>query len=171
MATAVTDAAEQSRFVLSRAFKTSREDIFKAWTEPERLAKWFGPKGFTTEGSALDLRPGGVYHYSMRSPDGAVMWGKWVYGEVIVPEKLVFVSSFSDERGGLTRQPFAAAWPLETLSTVTFTEHEGVTLLAIEGIPLGATDAECKVFAEGRDSMQQGWGGTLDQLEQYLVSE
>src|SRR5205823_4677268 len=83
------------------------------WVEPDRLARWWGPKGFTMLSSTLDLRPGGIFHYGMRSPDGREMWGRWVFREVVAPERLVFVASFSDEAGGVTRHPFAPDWPLE----------------------------------------------------------
>lgn len=51
----------------------------------------------------MDLRPGGVYHYCMRSPDGHDMWGRFVYREIVKPERIVFINSFSDEMGGLAR--------------------------------------------------------------------
>jgi uncharacterized protein YndB with AHSA1/START domain len=89
------------------------------------LAAWFGPVGFTTFFKRLDLRPGGLFHYGMRGPNGAEMWGKWVFREVESPERLVFVASFSDEDASTTRAPFADEWPLEVLSTVTFAEKDG----------------------------------------------
>ena len=55
-------------FVITRVFDASRQLIFQAFTEPERLAHWWGPKGFTWVSSKLDLRPGGIFHYCMRSP-------------------------------------------------------------------------------------------------------
>ena len=87
------------------------------------LAPQFGPKGFATTSARNDPRPGGVFHYRMRSPAGQEMWGKWVYREIAPPERLVFVQSFSDEAGNTVRAPFSAEWPLEVLSTVTFAEH------------------------------------------------
>ncbi len=156
-------------FVVTRTFDTPRSLVFRAWTEADRLAAWFGPKGFTMLSGTLDLRPGGVYHYGMRSPDGKVMWGRWVFREVVAPERLVFVASFSDESGGVTRHPFALEWPLETLSTLTFAEHDGKTTLTMRGIPINATAMGRKTFETHHDSMQKGWAGTLDQLDAYLA--
>jgi uncharacterized protein YndB with AHSA1/START domain len=51
----------------------------------------------------MDLRVGGTYHYGMRAPDRNVMWGKFAYREVTPPRRLVFINSFSDEKGGITR--------------------------------------------------------------------
>jgi uncharacterized protein YndB with AHSA1/START domain len=95
--------ASDNELVITRVFNAPRELVFKAWTEPERLQKWWGPKGLTLEVSKLDLRPGGIFLGSQRSPEGHVMWGKFVYQEIKAPEKLVFIQSFSDEEGNTVR--------------------------------------------------------------------
>jgi uncharacterized protein YndB with AHSA1/START domain len=156
-------------FVVTREFDAPRDLVFRAWTEAERLGRWWGPKGFTMLACTLDLRPGGVFHYGMRSPDGRAMWGKWVFREVAEPERLVFIASFSDEAGGTTRNPFAAEWPLEVLSTLTFAEQGGKTTLTMRAAPLNATEAERKAFEAGHESMRKGWAGTLDQLAEHLA--
>jgi len=144
--------------------------VWKVWTEPERMAQWFGPKGVKIFHSKNDLRPGGVYHYGMRTPDGKEMWGKWVYREVAKPERMVFVNSFSDKEGGITRHPMAQNWPLEMLTTITFAEQqEGKTTVTVRWSPINATEAERKVFDTSKDGMRQGWTGTFEQLEAYLA--
>ena len=104
--------ANAEGFSISRTFDAPRDLMWRAWTEPDRMAQWFGPKGVKVVHSENDLRPGGVYHYAMRNPDGQDMWGKWVYREVLAPQRLIFVSSFSDPNGGLTRHPMAPDWPM-----------------------------------------------------------
>ncbi len=156
-------------FVITRVFDAPRELVFKAWTESERLARWWGPKGFTWVSAKLDLRPGGVFHYCMRSPDGREMWGKFVYREILAPERIVFVNSFSDEEGNTVRAPFSSDWPLEVLNTLTLAEHEGRTMLTLRGYPINATESERKAFEAGYESMKQGFKGTLDQLAHYLA--
>ena len=156
-------------FVLTRVFDAPRELVFKAWTESERLARWGGPKGFTWVSAQLDLRPGGVFHYCMRSSDGREMWGKFAYREIRAPERIVFVFSFSDEEGNTVRAPFSPDWPLEVLNTVTFAEHQGRTTLTLRGYPINATASERKTFEAGYESMKQGFRGTLDQLADYLA--
>lgn len=166
-----TDAAVSERvqqFVISRVFDAPRELMWKVWTEEDRLAKWFGPKGVTIFHSKNDLRPGGIYHYGMRTPDGQEMWGKWVYREIVKPERLVFVVSFSDPQRGMTRHPSAPDWPQEILSTVTFTEQGAKTTVTVRWVAINATAAELRVFNAGQDSMRQGWTGTFDQLADYL---
>src|SRR3954469_22745411 len=138
----LTNQTSGRQFVITRDFDAPRELVWKAWTEPERMTQWWGPKGFTMRTSKIDLRPGGVYHYGMRSPEGFEMWGKLTYREIVAPERLVFIVSFSDEEGGITRHPMSQTWPLEVLNTLTLTERDGVTTLTLRGEPLNATDEE-----------------------------
>jgi uncharacterized protein YndB with AHSA1/START domain len=90
-------------FYISRVFEAGRDRVWRAWTDAERLGKWWGPKDFDIVSVKLDLRPGGMCHYLLRSPDGQDMWGKFVFREIVPQERLVFIVSFSDEAGGMTR--------------------------------------------------------------------
>jgi uncharacterized protein YndB with AHSA1/START domain len=158
-------------FVISQTFDAPRDRFWKAWTEREQLLQWFGPKGFTMTTAKLDLRPGGTFHYCLRSLDGKEMWGKFVYREIVAPSRIVLVNSFSDARGGLTRHPLAPTWPLEMLSTTTLAEEGDKTKLTIEWSPLNPTDEERKTFDSSHDGMKQGWTGTFEQLTDYLVKK
>jgi uncharacterized protein YndB with AHSA1/START domain len=165
-----TSETKSDDFVISRVFDAPRDLVWKAFTDPERMRHWWGPKGFTVIASKMDLRPGGTYHYGMKAPDGSPMWGKFVFREIVAPDRMVFISSFSDEAGGTTRHPMAPTWPLEMLSTFSFEEQPGGrTKVTIRWSPHNATDEESKAFDAGRDSMMAGWGGTLEQLEAYLA--
>ena len=166
----VTKDRVEGEFIISRDFDAPRDLVFRAWTEFDRLAQWFGPKGFSGLKGTLDLRPGGLFHYGMTSPDGKTMWGRWVFREVVPPERLVVVVSFSDEAGGITRHPFAPDWPAEVLSTTTFTERDGKTTLTIQAVPINASESERRAHEAGYDSMRQGFGGTFEQLAAYLAS-
>ena len=158
-------------FVVSRLLDAPRERVWRAWTEPERLAAWFGPKGMQVAGQTLDLRPGGTYHYGLRSPGGQEMWGKWEFREIAAPERLVFVQHFSDPKGGVTRHPMSATWPLRTLATLLFEDMGGKTLLTLKWAPLDATAEERATFDGAHEQMRGGWGGTLDQFAAYLAAE
>jgi uncharacterized protein YndB with AHSA1/START domain len=155
-------------FVTTRVFDAPRERVWQAWTEAERLKQWFAPRGFQTTHNNLDLRPGGLYHYCLRMPDGKEMWGKWTFREIVKPAKLVFVVSFSDAKGGLARHPMNPNWPQQMLSTVEFEAQGAQTRVTVSWLPLEASELERKTFEEGRDGMKQGWGGTLDGLVAYL---
>jgi len=156
-------------FVISRVFDAPRDLVWKAHSELEGLKHWWGPKGFTWVTGTLDFRPGGMFHYGMRSPNGQEMWGRFVYREIVKPERIVSVSSFSDEKGGLTRHFLSPEWPLEMLNTATFTEAEGKTTLTINSVAINATAHERKIFEDGFASMQGGFTGTFDQLAAYLA--
>lgn len=164
------DVADSNpEFAITRAFNAPREQVFKALTEARALAQWWGPKGCSIEVRKLDLRSGGVFHYSMRMGSQPQMWGKFVYREIKPPERIVFVNSFSDENCGLAQNPWMPNWPLEILNTLTLTEHEGKTTLSLRGGPINATDEQRKAFAANRKNLQQGFAGTFDQLDAYLV--
>jgi uncharacterized protein YndB with AHSA1/START domain len=157
-------------FVISRVFDAPRDRVWKSWTEAERLKQWWGPKGFVVTHCKIDLRPGGIMHYCLRMPDGNEMWGKFVYREIVKPERLVWVNSFSDKDGGVTVHPMSPTWPREMLSTAIFEEQGGKTKLTVQWAPLeGSSALECKTFDEGRDSMKMGWTGTMDQFAAYLA--
>jgi uncharacterized protein YndB with AHSA1/START domain len=167
MTTATSQSTVQP-FVISRVFDAPLDPVWQAWTDSNRM-EWLGPKGVTIHHASLDLRPGGIFHYAMRTPDGHDMWGRWVIREIARPKRLVFVNSFSDEAGEITRHPMNPHWPLEMLSTITFEEQGVKTTLTVEWLPLNATVLELKTFDEGRESMNNGWGGSLDRLAEHLA--
>jgi uncharacterized protein YndB with AHSA1/START domain len=169
----MTDSASASSvtpFTLSRTFDAPRDAVWKAFTELSQLEQWWGPKGFAIRSARLDLRPGGLFVYAMEAA-GQTMWGRFVYREIEAPGRIVFVNSFSDAQGGLTRAPFADAWPEEILNTWTFTEKDGRTTLDLHGEPINANAVETAVFLAGFPSMRMGFGGTLDQLDAHLAAQ
>jgi uncharacterized protein YndB with AHSA1/START domain len=167
----MTKANATQPFVLSRTFDAPPALMWKAWSERARLMDWFGPKGFKMLAAKMDFQPGGSFHYCMAAPNGQEMWGKFVYREIVAPEKIVLVNSFSDEDAGVTRHPMSATWPLEMLSTFTLEDQNGRTKTTVLWLPLNATDEEIKTFEAAHDGMKQGWAGTFDQLADYLARE
>lgn len=160
--------ANNHEFIIERTFAAPREIVWAAWTELERLKQWFGPKGFTMSVAKMDFRVGGTFLYGLQSPEGRPIWGKFVYREIVAPERIVLVNSFSDETGGITRHPMSPTWPLEMLTTTTFAEQEGKTTIILKWMPLNATEQERQTFDSAHESMQGGWTGTFDQLADYL---
>ncbi|WP_066287497.1 SRPBCC family protein [Bacillus sp. FJAT-29937] len=97
------------------------------------------------------------------------MWVKFVYSEIIAPEKIVYSSFFSDEEANTVRSPFDANWPMETLNTISLTEDEGKTSLTMIVAPASPTKEEIKTFEDSKEMAQEGYAGTIFQLdEQYL---
>jgi uncharacterized protein YndB with AHSA1/START domain len=160
---------EESVVELSRTLDAPRDVVWRAWTEPQRLAQWWGPKGYKMLASSMDLRPGGIYRYGMRAPAGQEMWGRFVYREIVPPERLEFIVSFTDADGNVMRHPMSETWPLEVLNTMTFEEHDGKTTITLRGGPINASEVERATFAGAHKSMQQGFAGTFDQLAEYLA--
>ena len=111
-------AIDTQGFTLTRSFSAPRERVWKAWTSAEALAQWWGPKGAAIRVIKLEFKVGGVFHYAMSFQPGAPeMFGRFIYREIAAPHRIVFVNSFSDADGGITRAPFPqleGKWPLAT---------------------------------------------------------
>jgi uncharacterized protein YndB with AHSA1/START domain len=159
-------------FEISRNFDAPRELVWRAWTEPQRVAAWFGPKGSgPTRVIRHELRPGGVFLSSQVIPGGQEIWGKHVYREVVPISRLVWVHSFSDEHGALARHPLNPTWPLELLTTVTFDDLGARTRVTLQWMPINASEAERKTFSDARPGMQVGWTGSFEQLGEVLLKD
>jgi uncharacterized protein YndB with AHSA1/START domain len=149
--------------VITRIFDAPRNRVWKAWTEPEHVMEWWGPKGFTAPVIKTDFRVGGKSLLCMRSPEGEDYWSTGVYREIAEQEKIVTTDSFSDAQGNVvlaSHYGMSGDWPLELLVTVTFEEDDGKTKLTLrhEGFP----------DRENRDLAKAGWNESLDKLAEYL---
>ena len=169
MASAASTANPATGFVFSRTFEASREDVWNALTQPEHLQHWWGTPGSSIEIVRHELKPGGMFHYRMKLQDGRAMWARFIFREITAPERLVWLNGFSDEHGGLTRNPWVAAFPLETLNTVTLAERDGGTLFTITVVPFNANDDEARVFSGGINGMKMGFGASFKILANYLA--
>ena len=156
-------------FVITRVLEAPRDRVFHAFTRPALMKQWWRPRGFSVAGAKMDLRAGGSYHYALHAADGFVMWGKYFYREIVEPQLLVYVNTFSNASGGITRHPMNANWPLEMLTTLTFAEHVDGTLLMLRwSLMPGATEDERIAFDQAHDTMELGWSTTFDQLAEFL---
>jgi uncharacterized protein YndB with AHSA1/START domain len=136
---------------ITRVFDASRGEVWKAWTDPERIKQWSAPKEFTMPVSEGELRPGGAWRACMRKPDGTELWLGGVYREIVEPERLVFTHVWLDEQG----RPGP-----ETLVTVTFTERDGKTEMNFRQTGFESTDS--------RNGHADGWNECFDLLEELL---
>lgn len=149
--------------ILERFFHAPVERVWKAWTEPEMVKKWWGPREYTSPVAKIDFRVGGRTINCMRGPDGRDTWSTGVYQEIIPLKKVVVTDSFADEKGNVVPGSYYGMdddFPLELLLTVTFTEDHGNTHLRLvhSGMPLG----------EQMDAARDGWSTSLDKLEELL---
>ena len=161
---------EMPDFVITRVLNAPRTLVWKAWTDTAALAQWWGPKNFDVGVLKQELKPGGHFHYSMKTPQGQMSWGRFVYREITPPERLIYVSSFADEKGELAPNPWLPDFPLELSNVLTLAEEEGKTRLTLVARPVEANDAQIAAFVGLRTSMHQGFGGSFEQLETYLRS-
>ncbi len=146
-----------------RVFDAPRERVWKAWTDPERVKSWWGPRSFTAPFAKIDLRVGGKYLCCMRSPDGKDYWSTGVYREIVPLQRIVATDSFADEKGNVvpaTHYGMGPDLPLEFVVTVTFEEYQGKTRLTLKHAG----------FPSGRDSemASQGWNESFDKLAETL---
>jgi uncharacterized protein YndB with AHSA1/START domain len=156
-------------FVISHLFHAPLDRVWQAWSDGEQLKQWFGPAGISIAQAKLDFRPGGIFHFCMHTPDGRPMWGRFAYREIEVQRRIVWVNSFSDENGGLTRHPAKDTWPLELLTTITLSEAGEYTKVTLEWLPYNASEEERQTFNNSQESVQQGWSGTFGRLTGHLA--
>ena len=145
----------ERRLVLTRSYAASPALVFAAWTEPERMKHWWGPKGWTIPHSEADLRRGGAFRYTMRSPDGHEHIVDGTITEIDPPRRIVTLS----ELGGDGNHP-----PVTVVTAVTFEEQDGSTLVTIET----TASASGEMIDAATEGMEQGWTEHLDRLAEYL---
>ena len=155
-ATADATKTAEREITITRVFDAPRALVFKAWTDANELAQWWGPKGFTNPVCELDVRAGGAIRIHMRSPDGSVYPMKGEFREIVPPERLVFTNIAVDVAG----KPI-----IEGLTTVTFIERGGKTTVTLQTRGRAVVD-----YAVGYlQGMEMGWSGSIDKLEILLA--
>jgi uncharacterized protein YndB with AHSA1/START domain len=147
-----TSTAERE-LVVTRVIDAPRQLVFKAWTRPEHIARWWGPQGYTTIHCDMDIRPGGTYHVGMRSPHGTEHWKRGVYREIVEPERIVFTFAWQNADGTLGH---------ELLTTVTFAEAGTKTRLTLRQATFETT--------AGRDDHMTGWTSCLERFAESMTS-
>lgn len=153
-ATSTTERA----LVITRIFNAPVEAVWKAWTDPKQLMKWWGPKDFASPACNIDLRVGGKYLFCMRSPDGKDFWSTGTYLEIVPLQKIVFTDSFSDGKGNIVPASTygMSDMALEMQVTITFENLGGKTKFTLQhvGLPAG----------EIGDMTSAGWNQSFDKL-------
>src|SRR5581483_4632982 len=115
----------EREIIMERQFNAPRMLMLQVFTRAEHLKRWWAPPPYTLPVCTIDLRPGGVWHYCMRSPEGQDQWARSVYREIATPEKLVYTTTFVDEQANpIEGMP-------EHLTTVSFTKKGGKTRVTL----------------------------------------
>lgn len=158
--------------VIDRIFDAPREAVWKAWTEPEMIKKWWGPEGFTAPSIKVDLRVGGKYIFAMHGPEGSQwdrdMYTAGVFKEIVPNEKLVVTDYFSDKDGNIiepSSEGQDAQFPKESTYTILFEDVDGKTKLSLI-FPMPTTEAEREAVL--KSGMEEGWKSSLNKLAQSL---
>jgi uncharacterized protein YndB with AHSA1/START domain/predicted enzyme related to lactoylglutathione lyase len=159
----VMEIIETTMLFITRTFDAPLEKVWKAFTDPETVKKWWGPKDFTAPVVKIDFRVGGSSLYCMRSPEGGDIWSTGVYKEIVPMERIVSTDSFADEEGNVvpaSQYGMDGDWPLELIVSVTFHEENGKTRFTLQHT--GFPDHENMIMAEA------GWNESLDKFENFL---
>ena len=157
---------KMKELTITRTFDAPLELVWKGWTDPEYMKRWWGPKDFTAPFIKIDLRVGGTYLYCMQSSDGQEYWSTGVYREIVPLKRMVATDNFSDEKGNIvpaSHYGMSGDWSSDLLVTVTFEEQNGRTMVSLrhEGIPPG----------EMTEQTKDGWNESFNKLEKVLEEE
>lgn len=140
---------------ITRLYDAPVKAVWDAWTDPDQVAQWWGPRGFTLTTHSKDLRPGGNWTYTMHGPDGVDYPNKTLYYEVEKYSRLVYDHGGSDDRPALFRV------------TVVFSEIQGKTKMDMTmALATAEAAAETKKFIK-----KAGGDSTWDRLAEYLAKE
>ena len=156
-------AEKGNDILITRIFDAPREVVWKAWTDPEHVKRWWGPKNFTAPFVESDFRVGGKYLYCMLSAEGKEYWSTGIYREIIPLEKIVATDSFADEKGNIvpaSHYGMTGDWPLELLVTVAFEEQGNKTKFTLRHAGLPAGDM--------LKMTNDGWNESLDKFAESL---
>jgi uncharacterized protein YndB with AHSA1/START domain len=162
MSTAANTQTETNEIVITRDFAAPRELVWKVWNEPEHVANWFGPQGFTTRVISQDFRTGGKWEYSMTGPDGLEYPFGGIYLEVEPIEKVVSTDEFGDEYK--ERNP-EMSMPKITSVTTLFEDQRAKTRVVIRTLHATADDRK-----KHEDmGVEAGWNSSFEKMDAYLA--
>lgn len=159
--------------VIERVFDAPVEAVWKAWTDPEIIKKWWGPEGFSAPSIKIDLKVGGKYIYAMQGPPGS-QWDKIMYSagdfKEIVPMKKIVVSDYFSDAQGNKADPKDFGQPENTpsemTSIITFDDvGNGKTKLTIT-YPRPENEAQFQAML--KSGMKEGWASSLNKLAEAL---
>ncbi|MBD2340982.1 SRPBCC domain-containing protein [Calothrix sp. FACHB-156] len=158
-----TSTQSEREIIITRIFNAPRELVFQAWTDPKHIVQWWGPKGFTTRVTELDLRPGGQSRYVMVGPDGTEYPVKGVFSEIVPPERIVS----SDEFDEGFEKVINGDLPQGIVMTVMFEDLDGKTKLTLQ--IRHATESDRRKHEEM--GVVAGWNSTFDCLDEFLAKQ
>lgn len=154
-------------YVLERVFNAPREMVWRTWTEPELLARWYGPNVETII-HKLDVRAGGQWLNEMKMGENSHR-ERMDYVEVTAPERMVWHHSMADADWNIAGNPMMADWPKVLLTVVTLAAEGDKTRVKLTWTPHEASEAEIACFADAMAGLDKGWGSGFDLLAEILA--
>jgi uncharacterized protein YndB with AHSA1/START domain len=154
-------------YVLERVFDAPRELVWKTWTDPKLLPRWYGPRVETLI-HRHELKSGGLWLTEMQW-GGNSKYDRIEFTEVTPPERLVWLHSSADADWNIASSPMMADWPRVLLTTVTFEEDGSRTRMRLTWVPHEASKAEIACFAAAIGGMDKGWGAGMELLAELLA--
>lgn len=155
------------KYILDRVFDAPRDLVWRAWTDPDILHRWYGPN-IETVIHAFDLQPGGAWLNEMKMGANSD-FSKMVFQEVSAPEKLVWHHSSTDADWNIVASPMMADWPRTLLTTVIFEDLGDKTNVRLSQVPIDPTEAEIACFASVMGGMDKGWGSGYAIIDELLA--
>jgi uncharacterized protein YndB with AHSA1/START domain len=149
---AVAESDASPSLTITRRFAASPSTLFQAWTDPQRLARWIGPRGVKAEVKEMEVRTGAPYRIAMHLPSGEIRTVRGIYREIHPSERLVFTWAWDEEAGKAGH---------ETLVTITFRALGAETEMTILHQRFASQ--------ERRDSHNHGWNGSFDKMAEMLA--
>ena len=160
--------SEAAEYILEREFDAPREMVWRAWTDPEILSRWYGP-GVETVIHEFDLTPGGVWLNEMKWGENS-MFSKVVFREIAEPSRLVWHHySTTDAEWNTVSNPKMPDWPAVLLTTVTFEEVDNKTKVRLIWVPYEASASEIAFFSSAVGNMGQGWESGYKIMDEILA--
>jgi uncharacterized protein YndB with AHSA1/START domain len=143
----------EQQLVLTRVFDAPRELVFRAFTDPELIPQWWGPRRYTTTIDKMDVRPGGSWRFVHRGEDGQEFAFRGVYHEITPPERIVWTFEFEGMPGHIS------------LDTAVFEEEDGKTRLTATSVFQSVQDRDGMI----QSGMEEGAAEGYDRLDDLLA--
>ena len=154
-------------YVLDRVFDAPRDLVWRAWTEPELLARWYGPN-IETVIHKFELKPGGLWLNEMKMKSMSDL-SRIEFKEVVPPERLVWHHASADADWNVTANPMMPDWPRVILTTVTFEDRGERTHVRLVWTPYEASQAEIACFKGAVEGFGGGWESGYKIMDDLLA--
>lgn len=154
-----TKSASGREIVITKLISAPRKVVFEAWTDPEQVAKWWGPNGFSTTTKKREFKPGSVWQHTMHGPDGTDYPNKSIFIEIVKPERIVY--AHGGGKKGAPGAKFVSTWTFEA-------QWKNKTKVTMHGVFPSKEERDTVVKVYGAI---EGGKQTLARLDEYVKNK